>query len=124
MGVCASTAATSRPSHALDQDGPARPRSAPASSKSTSSPTSRGRPAVTSDWTGDTDFATGPGLDLFIETARYWVSRIRLDRSGDAHIYGVIGPDEYHEPVDDNAFTNVMARWNLRRAPSCGRSRP
>jgi len=28
----------------------------------------------------------------------------------------VIGPDEYHEPVDDNAFTNVMARWNLRRA--------
>ena len=31
-------------------------------------------------------------------------------------IFGVIGPDEYHEPVDDNAFTNVMARWNLRRA--------
>jgi len=28
----------------------------------------------------------------------------------------VIGPDEYHEPVDDNAFTNVLARWNLRRA--------
>ena len=26
----------------------------------------------------------------------------------------MIGPDEYHEPVDDNAFTNVMARWNLR----------
>ena len=68
------------------------------------------------DWSGDTDFATGPGLDLLTETARYWVSRIRLDRSGDAHIYGVIGPDEYHEPVDDNAFTNVMARWNLRRA--------
>ena len=35
-------------------------------------------------------------------------------RDGRAHIYGVIGPDEYHEPVDDNAFTNVMARWNLR----------
>jgi len=27
----------------------------------------------------------------------------------------VIGPDEYHEDVDDNAFTNVMARWNIRR---------
>ena len=25
-----------------------------------------------------------------------------------------MGPDEYHEAVDDNAFTNVMARWNLR----------
>ena len=28
----------------------------------------------------------------------------------------MIGPDEYHEPVDDNAFTNVLARWNLRQA--------
>jgi trehalose/maltose hydrolase-like predicted phosphorylase len=27
-----------------------------------------------------------------------------------------MGPDEYHQVVDDNAFTNVMARWNLRRA--------
>jgi trehalose/maltose hydrolase-like predicted phosphorylase len=28
----------------------------------------------------------------------------------------VIGPDEYHDDVDDNAFTNVMARWNIARA--------
>jgi trehalose/maltose hydrolase-like predicted phosphorylase len=67
------------------------------------------------DWTGDTMFAEGAGRDLFLETARYWASRIRTSRDGRAHIYGVIGPDEYHEPVDDNAFTNVMARWNLRR---------
>jgi len=68
------------------------------------------------DWTGDEDFAAGSGRDLLVETARYWASRVRLDADGRAHIYGVIGPDEYHEPVDDNAFTNVMARWNLRRA--------
>jgi trehalose/maltose hydrolase-like predicted phosphorylase len=74
------------------------------------------------NWTGDADFAQGPGCILLAETARYWASRIRRDRSGRAHIYGVIGPDEYHEPVDDNAFTNVMARWNLRRAAAatCG----
>jgi trehalose/maltose hydrolase-like predicted phosphorylase len=41
---------------------------------------------------------------------------VRLDRAGDGHVYGVTGPDEYHEVVDDNAFTNVMARWHLRRA--------
>jgi trehalose/maltose hydrolase-like predicted phosphorylase len=29
-----------------------------------------------------------------------------------------MGPDEYHPHVDDNAYTNVMARWNLRRAAS------
>jgi hypothetical protein len=32
------------------------------------------------------------------------------------NIRGVIGPDEYHEHIDDNAYTNVMARWNIRRA--------
>jgi trehalose/maltose hydrolase-like predicted phosphorylase len=68
------------------------------------------------EWTGDAAFLTGPGGELVVETARYWASRIRYDGDGRAHLYGVIGPDEYHEPVDDNAFTNVMARWNLRRA--------
>ncbi|MGZ8613039.1 MAG: glycosyl hydrolase family 65 protein, partial [Actinomycetota bacterium] len=68
------------------------------------------------DWSGDTAFLEGPGFDLLIDTARYWESRVRWDRAGTAHLYGVIGPDEYHETVDDNAFTNVMARWNLRRA--------
>jgi trehalose/maltose hydrolase-like predicted phosphorylase len=67
------------------------------------------------DWSGDTSFEPS-AHELLLETARYWASRIRLDPGGRAHIYGVIGPDEYHEPVDDNAFTNVMARWNLRRA--------
>jgi trehalose/maltose hydrolase-like predicted phosphorylase len=70
------------------------------------------------DWTGDETFARGDGASILIETARYWASRIRIERDGSAHIYGVVGPDEYHEPVDDNAFTNVMARWNLRRAAS------
>jgi trehalose/maltose hydrolase-like predicted phosphorylase/hydroxymethylpyrimidine pyrophosphatase-like HAD family hydrolase len=68
------------------------------------------------DWTGDEAFASGPGRELIVEAARYWASRIRIDGNGRGHIYGVIGPDEYHEPVDDNAYTNVMARWNLRRA--------
>jgi beta-phosphoglucomutase family hydrolase len=67
------------------------------------------------DWTDDQAFSRGAGLELLIETARYWESRVRMAADG-AHIDGVIGPDEYHEPVDDNAFTNVMARWNLRRA--------
>jgi len=62
-------------------------------------------------WTGLGSPAAGP---LLAHTARYWASRCRLDAAGRAHIDGVTGPDEYHERVDDNAFTNVMARWNLR----------
>ena len=68
------------------------------------------------DWTGDEVFLEGEGRPLLVETARYWASRIEVDADGTGHIRGVIGPDEYHERVDDNVFTNVMARWNLRRA--------
>jgi trehalose/maltose hydrolase-like predicted phosphorylase len=64
-------------------------------------------------WSADTDFASGPAHTLLIDTARYWASRIRVDADGDAHIDGVMGPDEYHAPVDDNAFTNLMVRHNL-----------
>jgi len=67
-------------------------------------------------WTGDTAFLAGPGRDLVLDTARYWASRARRDATGRAHLFGVMGPDEYHQVVDDNAFTNVMARWNLRHA--------
>jgi trehalose/maltose hydrolase-like predicted phosphorylase len=66
-------------------------------------------------WTGR---PPGQLAVLLSETARYWASRCRLDAAGRAHIDQVIGPDEYHERVDDNAFTNVMARWNLRAAAS------
>ena len=72
------------------------------------------------DWTGDREFADGPGRELIVQTARWWASRIETDEHGRGHIRDVIGPDEYHEHVDDNAFTNVMARWNLRRAATVG----
>ncbi|WGY04525.1 hypothetical protein QI633_12315 [Nocardioides sp. QY071] len=55
-------------------------------------------------------------LDLVAETADYWLSRVSVGPDGRAHLRGVIGPDEYHEDVDDNAFTNVLVRWHLRAA--------
>jgi trehalose/maltose hydrolase-like predicted phosphorylase len=67
-------------------------------------------------WTGDAAFLIGPGRALVVDTARYWASRIRIDARGNGHIEGTMGPDEYHQIVDDDAYTNVMARWNLRRA--------
>lgn len=67
-------------------------------------------------WTGDKRFLRESGRDLVLDSARYWASRIRLGPDGRGHIYGVVGPDEYHSAVDDNAYTNVMARWNLRSA--------
>ena len=66
--------------------------------------------------TGDDNFLLQAGAEILLETGRFWASRAGLEEDGHRHIRGVIGPDEYHEDIDDNAYTNVMARWNIRRA--------
>jgi len=67
--------------------------------------------------TGDEAFFIDAGAEILLETARFWASRAVAGADGKRHIRHVIGPDEYHEDedVDDNAFTNVMARWNIAR---------
>lgn len=66
--------------------------------------------------TGDADFRDGMGADLLIETARMWISLGFFGKDGLFHIHGVTGPDEYTAVVNDNLYTNVMARFNLRAA--------
>jgi kojibiose phosphorylase len=64
--------------------------------------------------TGDYKFMESCGYEIFIETARFWVSRARENKkTGKWEIDCVIGPDEFHVGVDNNAFTNMMAKWNL-----------
>jgi trehalose/maltose hydrolase-like predicted phosphorylase len=63
--------------------------------------------------TGDERFLLDAGAEILIETARFWASRAEREEDGRYHIRGVIGPDEYHETVDDNAYTNGLAQWNL-----------
>jgi trehalose/maltose hydrolase-like predicted phosphorylase len=65
--------------------------------------------------TGDENFFLRAGAEIVLDTARFWASRAVAESDGKRHIRHVIGPDEYHEDVDDNAFTNVMARWNIAR---------
>ncbi len=74
--------------------------------------------AVWNYWriTGDETFMADAGTEILVETARFWASRAVREADGLHHIRGVIGPDEYHETVDDNAYTNGMARWNLEVA--------
>ncbi len=66
--------------------------------------------------TGDDGFMAEMGAEIVLETARFWASRAEVGPDGRHHIRMVIGPDEYHEGVDDNAYTNVLARWNLQAA--------
>lgn len=60
--------------------------------------------------TGDEDFARDTGVEILVETARLWSSLGQTDADGTFHIDGVTGPDEYSALVDDNVFTNLMAR--------------
>jgi len=73
--------------------------------------------------TGDEAFLTGAGAEMLLETGRFWVSRAGLEADGRRHIRGVIGPDEYHEAIDVNAFTNVMVTGADSRARSCSRTK-
>jgi trehalose/maltose hydrolase-like predicted phosphorylase len=65
--------------------------------------------------TGDDAFLIDAGSEIILETARFWASRAQPEADGRRHIRGIIGPDEYHEAIDDNGYTNIMARWNIRR---------
>ena len=63
--------------------------------------------------TGDDAFMDEKGYRLIGETAMFWASFIQWDKDGSGHIRNVIGPDEYKEHVDDNAYTNYMVHHNL-----------
>jgi len=75
--------------------------------------------------TGDMDFLQEEGAEMILEIARYWAALATLDPGLDRFVIrGVMGPDEFHtgypgaedSGVDNNAYTNVMAVWVLRRA--------
>ncbi len=66
----------------------------------------------------DVDFLVETGAEILVETARMWADRGFYGADGCFHIHGVTGPDEYTALVDDNAYTNLMARLNLNYAVS------
>lgn len=70
--------------------------------------------------TGDATFMRETGVEILAETARFWASRCEPG-TRQYHIRRVVGPDEYHHDVDDNAYTNWMARLNLQRAAQAAR---
>jgi kojibiose phosphorylase len=67
--------------------------------------------------TGDTAFMNKHGYEMMFETARFWASRVSHKKSRDLHdIKNIMGPDEFHINVNNNYFTNMMAKWNLLTA--------
>ena len=66
------------------------------------------------DATGDRDFLKDVGAEILVDTARLWVDLGFFGRhDGKFRINGVTGPDEYNTVVNNNLYTNLMARENL-----------
>ncbi|MGY0007323.1 glycoside hydrolase family 65 protein [Micromonospora sp. I033] len=74
--------------------------------------------------TGDTEFLAECGVELLVETARLWHRYGHWSDTGAFHLTGLTGPDEYSALVDDNLFTNLMARRNLRGAADAAERLP
>lgn len=66
--------------------------------------------------TGDQDFMDKYGYELMLDCAKFWSSRLEPGDDGKLHINDVVGPDEYKEHVDDNAFTNYLVWWTIDKA--------
>ncbi len=68
-------------------------------------------------WTGDDHWFVRYGAEIVLDTARFWASR--AEWNADKNRYELrmqIGPDEYHENVDNSVFTNRLVVWHLQQA--------
>lgn len=69
------------------------------------------------DYTGNYDLLCEGGIEVILECARFYydllVKKVHLDRY---ELHDVIGPDEYHERVNNNIYTNRMAKYTFESA--------
>jgi len=67
--------------------------------------------------TGDDHWLRDYGSEIILDTALFWMSRLEWHAEQERYeLCGVIGADEYHERVNNNAFTNRMVQWHLEKA--------
>ncbi|MEE0003782.1 MAG: glycoside hydrolase family 65 protein [Ligilactobacillus ruminis] len=65
-------------------------------------------------YTGDTEYVTHDGFDVLVGIARFWADRVHFSkRKGMYMIHGVTGPNEYENNVNNNWYTNILAKWCL-----------
>lgn len=67
--------------------------------------------------TGDDAWFARNGAELVLDTAKFFASRAEWQAERNCYSYSdVIGPDEYHDHVNNNAYTNRLAQWNIQTA--------
>jgi len=67
--------------------------------------------------TGDRSWLENEGSEVLIGIARFWADRVHYSARNDAYmIHGVTGPNEYENNINNNNYTNWMAKWVLSYA--------
>ena len=66
--------------------------------------------------TGDHALMIDYGAEILFETSRFWADRLEATPDGRYVLSRVVGPDEFHEHVDNSAYTNYLVRWHLQQA--------
>jgi len=66
-------------------------------------------------YTGDKSFVLNEGSKILTEMSRFWADRVHYSKRNEQYmIHGVTGPDEYENNVDNNWYTNFLAKWTLK----------
>lgn len=67
--------------------------------------------------TGDDEFMLKRGAEIILETSKFWDSRFEWNQANKRYeVTNVVGPDEFHDRIDNNAYTNYLAVWQIKQA--------
>ncbi|MBF4506632.1 glycoside hydrolase family 65 protein [Flavobacterium sp. JLP] len=63
-------------------------------------------------YTGDYSYIPEKGLEVLIGIARFWHQRASFSKQKNQYvILGVTGPNEYENNINNNFYTNYIAKW-------------
>ncbi|KRN28863.1 hypothetical protein IV38_GL001070 [Lactobacillus selangorensis] len=66
-------------------------------------------------YTGDDSYLKEKGIDVLTAISRFWADRVEWSEHRQHYvIHGVTGPNEYENNINDNWYTNLLARWTLK----------
>ncbi len=70
--------------------------------------------------TGDADYLKDGGLEVLLGISRFWSQRITWSEAKSAYVMlGVTGPNEYENNINNNWYTNYIARWCMQYTLEC-----
>lgn len=66
-------------------------------------------------YTGDESYLLSEGIEVLTAISKFWADRVHFSSRKQVYmIHGVTGPNEYENNVNNNWYTNLIAKWTLK----------